>query len=76
MRAFLEEGGACPTEIGSAGEAKHIFSHVEWRMTGYRVRLAGDIPDAYLAVEKEDVRKKYPIPNAFLVYTKQINGES
>ncbi len=76
VRAFLEEGGACPTEIGSAGEAKHIFSHVEWRMTGYRVRLAGDIPDAYLAVEKEDVRKKYPIPNAFLVYTKQINGES
>ncbi len=76
IRDFLETCGASLSKIQSAGEAKHVFSHVEWHMTGYRIRLEGDIPDMYLAVEKEAVRKKYPIPNAFSVYTKQINGES
>ena len=34
-------------EMDSLGKGKHIFSHVEWHMTGYRVRL----------VRKEDEKK-------------------
>ncbi len=62
-------------EIEYAGEAKHIFSHVEWHMTGYRI-LTEKMPSAYLSVEKQEIFEKYPLPNAFCAYTKLIRGES
>ncbi len=58
--------------------AKHIFSHVEWNMTGYYVTLAGE-PDAgknerkdWIFVEKEQLKGQYPLPNAFQAYRKFI----
>ncbi len=59
-------------ELTPVGPAKHIFSHVEWHMTGYRVRLTGGIPDAYIAAEKEELKTTYALPNAFGRYTKLI----
>ena len=53
-------------------EAKHIFSHIEWRMIGYRIRLRDGIPPGYLDVEKEQLKTGYPLPNAFGRYTKLI----
>ena len=32
--------GLTPLHISGAGEAKHIFSHVEWRMKGYFIKVA------------------------------------
>lgn len=61
------------TEITPLPEAKHIFSHVEWRMVGYRVRLRGTIPQDYIAASKDEIRTVYPLPNAFGRYTKLIN---
>ncbi len=29
-----------PLYIEKLPDAKHIFSHIEWRMTGYRIRVA------------------------------------
>ncbi len=53
-------------------EAKHIFSHVEWRMIGYRIRLAGAVPESYIAAGKEELKTVYPLPNAFGRYTRLI----
>ena len=36
---WLEERGFDVSEIEPLGEAKHIFSHLEWHMTGYRIVL-------------------------------------
>lgn len=55
-------------------EAKHVFSHVEWRMIGYRILLNGALPEAYLAVRTEELKERYPLPNAFGRYTKLIKG--
>lgn len=53
-------------------EAKHIFSHVEWHMTGYRVELT-DLPEGdYLWVTPEEIKKTYSLPGAFKAYTKLI----
>lgn len=52
--------------------AKHVFSHVEWHMIGYYVWLKKNIPDGYLAIEKEQIFADYALPNAFHAYTKQI----
>ena len=62
-------------EITPAGKAKHIFSHVEWHMTGYWI-LTEKIPSTYVSVEKQEIFEKYPLPNAFYAYTKLLGGES
>lgn len=53
-------------------DAKHIFSHVEWRMIGYRVLLDSALPDMYISAEKEELKTTYALPNAFGRYTKLI----
>lgn len=76
VRALLTSWGAGISQVEPAGEAKHIFSHVEWHMTGYRVVLSGLPKESYLFVQKQELTDKYPIPNAFLAYRNVINGES
>jgi A/G-specific adenine glycosylase len=54
-------------------EAKHIFSHVEWHMLGYHIKLK-EIPErvfdrtSYILANKKDMMDKYSIPNAFAAY--------
>lgn len=62
--------------IERLSEARHIFSHVEWNMIGYRIiiRQKGGLP--YLFAEKRELRDKYPLPNAFAAYMKQINADN
>ncbi len=39
--AYVRQMGYDPLQIQPLADAKHIFSHVEWHMIGYAVRLAG-----------------------------------
>lgn len=41
---YLEEMGFSVRNVESLGPSRHIFSHVEWHMKGYRVIL-GRLPD-------------------------------
>lgn len=52
--------------VESLGKATHIFSHIEWRMIGYRIRLNELLVDKELVwVSKEEIDDKYAIPSAF-----------
>lgn len=62
-------------ELESVGVAKHIFSHVEWHMIGYRIRLRNPIPKKYISVKKEELKTTYALPNAFGRYTGMIERE-
>ncbi len=53
-------------------EAKHIFSHVEWRMIGYRIVLGRPLGKRWISAKKEELKTIYPLPNAFSRYTKLI----
>lgn len=44
--------------------AKHIFTHVEWHMTGYTVRVTGQGPDDFLWVDQEGLTA-HAVPSAF-----------
>lgn len=55
------------------GKASHIFSHVEWKMIGYQIFLAGELPETYIWAEREEIEKKYPLPRAFLAYRKALS---
>lgn len=55
--------------------AKHVFSHVEWHMTGYRLKV--DVPEDacdgdWFFTTREKLASVYAIPNAFQAYTSLI----
>ena len=64
-----------PLFIQKLEDSKHIFTHKEWHMTGYAVRVEEleEETDGLLFVERETVEKEYPIPSAFEAYANQIN---
>jgi len=54
--------------------AKHLFTHIEWRLGGWRFELDGtpDAPDGFVWAKTMD---EYAIPNAFRAYKKILCGE-
>ena len=73
--AYVREQDLVPVHIEKLEDAKHIFSHIEWHMTGYMVRVSEleTEQSGLLFVEVEDSEKCYPIPAAFAAYTKYMN---
>ena len=67
--------GLSPVRITPLPEARHIFSHVEWRMTGYLVLTEeiGDCGPDMAVVESSATERDYPIPAAFAAYTEYLN---
>jgi A/G-specific adenine glycosylase len=74
--AFLKTQGYQPIRIQPLPPAKHIFSHVEWRMTGYMVlvsELDMQSPGNWTMIEVQDVIAHYAIPTAFSRYAAYMN---
>lgn len=72
---YSKKIGLAPLHIKRLEEAKHIFSHIEWHMTGYLVRvdeLEKSCKEKMLFVHPEEIQEKYPIPAAFEQYTKYV----
>ena len=72
--ARVKEAGLSVLHIKPVGESKHIFTHKEWHMTGYAIRvdeLSGEKgPENYLYVERREAKERYPIPSAYAYYLK------
>lgn len=66
--------GLTPVRIRPLGSAKHIFSHVEWRMTGYEIlvdELEKELEnkdDNIIFADIKELREHYPMPSAFEAY--------
>ncbi len=74
--AYCKEIGLAPLRIQKLEDGKHIFSHVEWHMIGYRVRvdeLEKSCTENMLFIHPEEIQEEYPIPAAFETYTKCVN---
>ena len=74
--AYSKQIGLSPLRIKKLGPAKHIFSHVEWHMIGYRIHvdeLEKSCTEDLLFVRPEEIEKEYPIPAAFEGYTKYVD---
>ena len=52
--------------------AKHIFSHVEWHMTGYTLEVSGAGPEGFTWV---DTLEYHAVPSAFARYTEEARRE-
>ena len=70
--------GLAPIRVKQLGNAKHIFSHVEWHMRGYEIlvdelekSMTGDV----IFAGRRDLEEKYPMPSAFEAFTSLIMGK-
>ena len=67
--------GLAPLRIQPLGEARHIFSHVEWHMIGYQIQvdeLEKSCSADMIFARAEEIQKRYPIPAAFEKYMRYI----
>ena len=81
VTAYLAGNGMKLLRVQPLGEAKHIFSHREWHMRGYMVRVdelePGDAeakPEDWIYIEPWETQEKYPIPSAFGAYMKYVTA--
>lgn len=77
---YLADNGLKVLRILPAGESKHVFTHVEWHMNGFFVRVdelergsAGEDSKNWIFIEPGETLEKYPIPSAYETYAKKIN---
>ena len=74
--AYCKSIGLSPVFVKELPEAKHIFSHIEWHMKGYAVRvdeLEKNCSENMIFAPPEEIQKTYSIPAAFEKYTHYVN---
>ncbi len=73
---YVKRQGLSPIRIQKLPEAKHVFSHIEWHMAGYAVKveetedIGAQKEEGLFFVEKEQIEKTYSIPAAFGAYVR------
>lgn len=74
--SYLKEHGLDTIWIKPLEEAKHIFTHKEWHMKGYMIRVdewnKGNVPKDWFWVEPYETKEQYPIPTAYAKYMKYM----
>lgn len=73
VTAYSKSIGLMPIRVKRLENAKHIFSHIEWHMTGYEIivdELEKTNKKDFLFIYPEEIEKEYPLPSAFEKYRK------
>ena len=76
--AYAKKLGLTPVRVKKLGNAKHIFSHVEWHMHGYEVlvdELEKNADGDMIFAGKKELEEKYPMPSAFEAFTSLMTGK-
>lgn len=80
VTAYLAANGLHALRIQPLEEAKHIFTHKEWHMKGYMIRVDELAPKVlteetadWLFIEPWETQERYPVPTAFSAYTRYLN---
>ena len=73
--SYVDKMNLTPLYVERLPDAKHIFSHVEWHMAGYLIRVEEleEQSSKILFAETADFQKNYPMPSAFAVYMEYLN---
>lgn len=78
--AYLKEIGLEVLRIQKIEPAKHIFSHKEWHMIAYQIRVdelakkGKELErENWIFAESKEAEQKYPLPSAFGAYMKCLN---
>ena len=78
--AYLKEIGLEVLRIQKIESSKHIFSHKEWHMIAYQIRVDELAKkghqlekENWIFAESREAEERYPLPSAFAAYTKCLN---
>ena len=78
--SYLKELGLEILRIQKIEASKHIFSHKEWHMIAYQIKVDELAPkkeqlkrEQWIYVEPKEAEDKYPLPSAFGAYAKYLN---
>ena len=77
--SYVESLGLDPLYIEKLSPAKHIFSHIEWRMQAYRIKVSSlkkTQDKEIIFANKKQSGKQYAIPSAFGAYAKYIKEDT
>lgn len=74
---YVRSIGFEPLRIERLEDSKHIFTHIEWLMIAYAVRITPEFDGFHgasgmLLVQNDDLRANYAIPSAFSAYKKYL----
>ena len=75
--SHLRSLGFEPLRIQKIESAKHIFTHIEWHMIAYDVRITSEFDGLHgqsgmLLVPNGELHQSYAIPSAFTAYIKYL----
>ncbi len=82
LLAYVKQMRLSPVRIQRLADARHVFSHVEWRMWGYAIlvedpKMQGSDwrqeKDGWFFVDAADAGERYAIPAAFAAYAQYID---
>lgn len=68
---FFEGEAPALGKVLAEKHAKHIFTHVEWRMTGRLVEAESELAP-YTWVTARELRETYALPSAFRAFTEWV----
>lgn len=79
--ALVKDMHFSPIRIERLVDAKHIFSHIEWQMGGYAIRVEEEAlthkepekKQELIFVDAKDASERYAIPAAFSAYAQYMN---
>ena len=70
---WLSRWGLSVPVLEKAGTGKHIFTHIEWRMTALAGEPDGpDLPEGWVWADRAALRDTYAVPNAFRSFEKIV----
>ena len=77
--ACLKELGFIPLEISRIEDSAHVFSHVEWRMAAYLVRIKKPVSlpaGGFAFVKRDEASSRYSVPSAYKAYYHYFREET
>ncbi|MDE5907782.1 MAG: A/G-specific adenine glycosylase [Lachnospiraceae bacterium] len=73
---YLKKEGLSVLKVEALEGSRHIFTHKEWHMIGYAVRVdelaKKDSQGSMIFAEPDEIKDKYPIPSAYRVYVQNF----
>ncbi|HSR03749.1 MAG TPA: A/G-specific adenine glycosylase [Proteiniclasticum sp.] len=72
VEALLKEMNLQPVSIGSLKDKKFLFTHIEWRLKAYHIKV--EKPNEELLFEtRESIKEKYTLATAFRDYLERLD---
>ena len=71
VRGALTKRGLRVESVSNCGESKHVFTHIEWHMTGYLADISAESGE-FIWKTAAEIRTSCAIPTAFRAYRKLL----